>query len=32
MRLLGKVKDSVLWLRKSNEWSENNFRIEAQKI
>ena len=31
MRLLGKVKDSVLWLRKSNEWSENNFRKEAQK-
>ena len=31
MRLLGKVKGSVLWLRKSNEWSEANFRLEAKK-
>ena len=31
MRLLAKVKGSVLWLRKSNEWSEVNFRLEAKK-
>ena len=31
MRLLKKVPDSVLWLRKSNEWSEINFQNEAKK-
>jgi predicted O-linked N-acetylglucosamine transferase (SPINDLY family) len=31
MRLLGKIKGSVLWLRKSNDWSEANFRLEAKK-
>ncbi|MFB9148814.1 O-linked N-acetylglucosamine transferase family protein [Roseovarius ramblicola] len=31
MRLLGKVDGSVLWLVKSNEWSERNLRKEAGK-
>ena len=31
MRLLLKVPDSVLWLRKSNRWSDENFRKEAKK-
>ena len=31
MRLLHKVPDSVLWLRHSNEWAEDNLRKEAQK-
>ena len=31
MRLLRKIKGSVLWLRKSNDWSEANFRLEAKK-
>ena len=31
MSLLLKVKGSVLWLRKSNKWSEANFRKEAEK-
>ena len=31
MRLLGKIKGSVLWLRKSNKWSESNFIKEAKK-
>jgi protein O-GlcNAc transferase len=30
MRLLTRVKGSVLWLRKSNNWSEDNFSKEAQ--
>jgi protein O-GlcNAc transferase len=30
MRLLGQVKDSVLWLRKTNGWSEGNLRREAE--
>ena len=29
MRILHKVKGSVLWLRKSNVWSEDNLRAEA---
>ena len=31
MRLLSRVNKSVLWLRKSNEWSEENFLKEAKK-
>ena len=31
MRLLGKVKNGVLWLRESNEWSQGNFKKEAIK-
>ena len=31
MRLLSKVEGSVLWLRKSNRWSKENFIKEAQK-
>ena len=31
MRVLEKIKGSVLWLRKSNEWSEANFTKEARK-
>ena len=31
MRLLKKIPKSVLWLRKSNEYSLNNFKEEAQK-
>jgi predicted O-linked N-acetylglucosamine transferase (SPINDLY family) len=31
MRILGQVANSVLWLRKSNEWSEANFIKEAKK-
>jgi predicted O-linked N-acetylglucosamine transferase (SPINDLY family) len=31
MRLLSKLKNSVLWLRKSNEWSEINLRKEAKR-
>ena len=31
MRILGQVTNSVLWLRKSNEWSEANFIKEAKK-
>lgn len=31
MRLLKKIPKSVLWLRKSNECSVNNFKEEAQK-
>ncbi|MCB2074053.1 MAG: tetratricopeptide repeat protein [Novosphingobium sp.] len=30
MRLLGKVKGSVLWLFRSNQWAEENLRREAQ--
>ncbi len=31
MRILTKVEGSVLWLRRSNEWSSANFRKEAKK-
>ena len=31
MNLLAKVENSVLWLRKSNEWSEDNFIKETKK-
>lgn len=31
MRILGQLPNSVLWLRKSNEWSEANFIKEARK-
>ena len=31
MRLLTKVKGSVLWMRSSNRWSELNIKKEAQK-
>ena len=31
MRLLRKVEGSVLWLLKSNKWSEDNLRLEAEK-
>ena len=31
MNLLAKIENSVLWLRKSNEWSEDNFIKEAKK-
>jgi len=31
MRLLLKIEGSVLWVRKSNKWSETNFCKEAQK-
>ncbi|MDC6451846.1 tetratricopeptide repeat protein, partial [Alphaproteobacteria bacterium] len=31
MRLLSRVNKSVLWLRRSNEWSEENFLNEAKK-
>ena len=31
MPLLVKVKASVLWLRKSNEWAEKNLKLEAKK-
>ena len=31
MRLLRKIDDSVLWLRKSNKWSVKNFCKEAKK-
>ena len=31
MRLLFKIPDSVLWLRHSNKWSEDNLRNEAEK-
>ena len=31
MRILGQLPNSVLWLRKSNEWSEANFIKEAKK-
>ena len=31
MCILSKVKNSVLWLRKSNEWSEINLRKEAKR-
>ena len=31
MRLLLKIPDSVLWLRHSNKWSEDNLRNEAEK-
>ena len=30
MRLLRKVEGSVLWLRKTNEWSISNLRMEAE--
>ena len=30
-RLLGKVKNSVLWLLKSNQWAEQNLKKEAEK-
>ncbi len=30
MRLLWKVEGSVLWLLKSNKWSEDNLRLEAE--
>ena len=30
MRLLGKVEGSVLWLLKSNKWSEDNLKREAE--
>jgi len=30
MRLLGQVEDSVLWLRRSNQWVEENLKKEAQ--
>jgi predicted O-linked N-acetylglucosamine transferase (SPINDLY family) len=32
MRLLGKVEGSVLWLLKSNKWSEDNLRLEAENL
>ena len=31
MRLLSKVKGSVLWLLKSNKWAEENLKKEAEK-
>ena len=31
MRLLSKVKGSVLWLLKSNQWAEENLKKEAEK-
>ena len=31
MRLLTKIKGSVLWLLKSNKWAESNLRVEAEK-
>jgi predicted O-linked N-acetylglucosamine transferase (SPINDLY family) len=31
MRLLTKIKGSVLWLLKSNKWAESNLRLEAEK-
>ena len=31
MRLMNKIKNSVLWLFKSNQWAENNLKIEAEK-
>ena len=31
MRLLKKIKGSVLWLYKSNQYSENNLTYEAEK-
>ena len=31
MRLLLKIPDSVLWLRHSNKWSQDNLRNEAEK-
>ena len=31
MRLLREVEGSVLWLLKSNKWSEDNLRLEAEK-
>ena len=30
MRLLGQVEDSVLWLRKTNRWAEDNLRREVE--
>ena len=30
MRLLDQVEDSVLWLRRSNQWAEENLKKEAQ--
>jgi predicted O-linked N-acetylglucosamine transferase (SPINDLY family) len=30
MRLLGQVEDSVLWLRRSNQWVEENLKKETQ--
>ena len=31
MRLLGKVEGSVLWLLSSNQWAEQNLKLEAER-
>tara|TARA_B100000787_G_scaffold154568_1_gene129494 strand:- start:2316 stop:2855 length:540 start_codon:yes stop_codon:yes gene_type:complete len=31
MRLLSKIDGSVLWLKKTNKWSEDNLKAEAKK-